>query len=50
LTRVESTNTLASTSTLGEFKPTLILVAIRLGIDELNPIYHPAVKVNNNIV
>ncbi|RKP22551.1 peptidase C54, partial [Syncephalis pseudoplumigaleata] len=26
------------------FRPTLILVAIRLGIDELNPLYHPAVK------
>ncbi|KAI9594621.1 hypothetical protein BDF19DRAFT_103956 [Syncephalis fuscata] len=27
-----------------EFKPTLILLAIRLGTDKLNPIYHPAVK------
>ncbi|RUP42759.1 hypothetical protein BC936DRAFT_138119 [Jimgerdemannia flammicorona] len=28
----------------GEWRPVLILVAIRLGIDQLNPIYYPALK------
>jgi cysteine protease ATG4 len=28
----------------GDFKPVLILVALRLGIDSLHPTYHPALK------
>lgn len=32
----------------GEWRPVLILVAIRLGIDQLNPIYYPALKVSES--